>query len=460
MKKIFLSLMIVSTCLMTMAQDDIFPEYVTEEYNIELKAVDTLGYSYDGHLMCDSVLYYEFHGMKPAAGYHWIAPTGGTQDASAVNTPPALLCRLLNAYASGNVNDMKALYRPQDAAFLDMVFAVDSVADRWRNYAQLINKMNLLMSISDKGEELLFVELYHDSQVLTTDIYGVKQVGGQYYFDCDTLRTPGAVNILQYLKVYSPVSMLGDNDDFDDDGVKNLKDNCPCTSNPDQTDSDMDGIGDDCDNCPHTKNPAQTDSDGDGVGDLCDNCIETPNPDQDDFDHDGVGDECDVCPFAFDPRQETVTDSLGNVTGLECDPDIDHDGILNEDDDDMDGDGWKNEIDNCPAHYNPNQADSDHDGVGDDCDNCPLNYNPGQEDNDYDGIGDVCDQDRDGDGIIDTWDNCPDNYNPGQEDENCNGIGDACEMQQPQPDMSTQPDGAKSPDNNDNKKSSSRKTKK
>lgn len=464
MKKIFLSLLFVNFCLVAMSQDDVFPEYSTEEYNIEIKITEGLGRSLDSHLLCDSILYYEFHGMKPSAGNRWILTSGGSQDASTTNTPPALMCRLLNVYATGDVDGMKALYRPQDAAFLNKIFAVDSLADRWRNYAQLINKMNLLMSISDGGEELLFVELYHDSYVLTTDVFGMKQIDGQWRLDCDTLRTEGAVNILQYLQIYSPVAMLGNNRDFDGDGINNLKDNCPCTANPGQEDYDMDGVGDVCDNCPKKSNPMQLDTDGDGVGDSCDNCVETPNPSQSDTDHDGVGDECDICPYNFDPKQQTVTDSLGNVTGLECDPDIDHDGIPNELDDDMDGDGWPNDKDNCPARYNPAQTDSDKDGVGDDCDNCPLNANPEQEDIDYDGIGDVCDQDRDGDGVIDTWDNCPDDYNPGQEDENCNGIGDACEKQVMhnngiiQPDMSIKPDGTKTNvDTDDNKKSSSKK---
>ena len=37
----------------------------------------------------------------------------------------------------------------------------------------------------------------------------------------------------------------------------------------DQNDADSDGVGDVCDNCPSTSNAPQTDSDEDGIGDDC-----------------------------------------------------------------------------------------------------------------------------------------------------------------------------------------------
>jgi hypothetical protein len=71
---------------------------------------------------------------------------------------------------------------------------------------------------------------------------------------------------------------------------------------------------------------------------------------------------------------------------------------------DADGDGVRDEEDNCRNTPNPNQADRDGDGVGDVCDNCPDVANPDQEDSDGDGVGDACeggpvtcDMDEDGD---------------------------------------------------------------
>ena len=71
--------------------------------------------------------------------------------------------------------------------------------------------------------------------------------------------------------------------------------------------------------------------------------------------------------------------------------------------------------------------DDDLDGYGNDCDNCPQHYNPTQDDMDGDGIGDDCDPDADGDGFDNTADNCPWVYNPNQEDCDHNGIGDCCD---------------------------------
>jgi hypothetical protein len=58
---------------------------------------------------------------------------------------------------------------------------------------------------------------------------------------------------------------------------------------------------------------------------------------------------------------------------------------------DRDGDGFPDNVDNCPTTPNPDQTDSDHDGVGDACDNCPNVPNPDQADRDRDGVGDACD---------------------------------------------------------------------
>ena len=86
---------------------------------------------------------------------------------------------------------------------------------------------------------------------------------------------------------------------------------------------------------------------------------------------------------------------------------------------DDDGDGVLDNVDNCPAVPNPDQADIDGDGIGNACDtdndndgiddeldNCPAVPNPDQADIDGDGIGNACDTDNDNDGIDDDEDRC------------------------------------------------------
>jgi Thrombospondin type 3 repeat len=60
--------------------------------------------------------------------------------------------------------------------------------------------------------------------------------------------------------------------------------------------------------------------------------------------------------------------------------------------DDVDGDGVKNETDNCPMVANSGQFDEDNDTTGDECDRCPhLALPTADMDNDGDGVGNGCD---------------------------------------------------------------------
>ena len=143
--------------------------------------------------------------------------------------------------------------------------------------------------------------------------------------------------------------------------------------------------------------------------------------------------------------------------------DADGDGTPDETDDDIDGDGCKNDVDAFP--YDPNECDdtdgdgigdnsdadntrdSDKDGIADPSDNCPGIANAMQINVDEDIYGDVCDncpqvtnelqEDRDGDGVGDSCDNCPDTPNEDQDasaceaectsDDDCDGT-DVCSL--------------------------------
>ena len=63
------------------------------------------------------------------------------------------------------------------------------------------------------------------------------------------------------LQEYADIDGQGDacDDDMDNDGVMNVKDNCPGKANRLQEDRDGDSVGDICDNCPGVSNRDQTD---------------------------------------------------------------------------------------------------------------------------------------------------------------------------------------------------------
>ncbi len=141
----------------------------------------------------------------------------------------------------------------------------------------------------------------------------------------------------------------------------------------------MDTISDDIDNCPNTANLGQDDLDGDQLGDLCD----------DDIDGDSILNEADNCPrFSNIGQWDKDKDGIGN----ECDDDIDGDLCLNVDEPNS---MWYGKINACQ----PQGDDCDNDGVSDHIDNCPDIANRGQWDKDEDGIGNECDEDIDGDGF-------------------------------------------------------------
>lgn len=150
------------------------------------------------------------------------------------------------------------------------------------------------------------------------------------------------------------------------------------------------------------------------------------SPDQD-GDGDGILDAVDNCPSTANPAQ---ADGDGDGIRDACDP---------VNDLDTDGDGILDAVDDCPGTANPAQADVDGDGIGDACDdsdadgfvdgsdNCPTVANGDQADGDGDGVGDACDPDTDGDGALNAVDNCPSTANPDQADIDFDGVGDACD---------------------------------
>jgi hypothetical protein len=133
-------------------------------------------------------------------------------------------------------------------------------------------------------------------------------------------------------------------DDYDQDCVKNVVDNCPTTYNPGQEDGDTDGRGDVCDNCPEAGNADQLDTNGDGQGNVCDD------------DDDG-----DFCKDSEDDKPLSDSSVVGWRLALNCPQQ--RKNVWGWDGNDSDGDGLRN----CK------DKDDDNDGVADAGDSCPVN---------------------------------------------------------------------------------------
>ena len=99
---------------------------------------------------------------------------------------------------------------------------------------------------------------------------------------------------------------------------------------------------------------------------------------------------------------------------------------------DTDEDGVVDQRDNCPSVVNELQEDRDGDRSGDACDQCPLTAPT--RDRDADGIDDACDScvlgpqvDDDGDGAMDACDLCPATATTSQLDTDGDLVGDECD---------------------------------
>lgn len=213
--------------------------------------------------------------------------------------------------------------------------------------------------------------------------------------------------------------------DTDFDLVLDGEDICPLDTNPDQTDLDSDGIGDECDSdrdgdglsdleeAVIGSSPILIDTDSDGVSDASDT-FPSINTETTDNDGDGVGDNSDT-----DDDNDGLSDT------------VEASRTLNPKDSDTDDDGITDGIDNCGLLVNPGQANNEADANGDDCDDDDDNDGLADTEETAIGVDGFITNSRiadsDGDGFTDNLDNCPNDDNITQADSDGDGFGTACD---------------------------------
>lgn len=234
--------------------------------------------------------------------------------------------------------------------------------------------------------------------------------------------------------------IANDQTDSDSDGIGDMCDNDPTSKSNSNVDSDQDGIKDVNDECPFIWNMVERDSDYDKIPDACD-----PNDDNDDLtDVDESKNFLLKWWRVYSPDDANDLPKIPSQICLDSDKDGIPDGEDNCPGATKEQEKVCNVVNSEDTHdnkcWNDGQEDSDDDSFGDVCDVCAALPNEDQKDLDKDGIGDLCDDDIDGDGVKNNDDNCIYIYNPEQEDSDADGIGDVCDTDGIAPDIVTPTD--------------------
>ena len=354
------------------------------------------------------------------------------------------LTRTINGFPSSSSGDL-----------LDSTTLASGASGSSANFATL----NLGAYTTSAGEQLAIVaESSGSCRWSTTNSDGTYASGGAYLSNASSWFVfNGNSNMdFPFATVVTPTA----------------PDNCPDLANDDQLDTNGNGIGNACE--------SNEDTDNDTVNNAVDNCPAISNLDQANFDNDRFGDACDadidndgaLNAIDSNDNNKNICSDIDNDQCNDCSSggfdlsndgaDEDNDGICDLGDTDADNDTVDDNVDNCPAIANTNQANFDNDMFGDACDadidndgalnavdsndnnknicsdndndqcnDCSsggFNLNNDGADQDKDGLCDLGDVDDDNDTVNDNVDNCSVIANANQANFDNDAFGDACDV--------------------------------
>lgn len=270
----------------------IFPSLRLKE--IHLYVPDSIG-----DLTCESCVHtpgcpFNYHiisAMYPENSSDWMITNYSDRKNRKLKSHPLYpVAKIYKAFRKGRKRKMIRQYNKESRPTMKEVFLEDNTKQEIKEVFGPVDYLSVPIILKyNSGYFIITVNKEHN---LLYPFYAEKKKKNRMLLST-AIDSTGLFGDMLVLGLNYRISDLILNDDYDNDGVLNLNDNCPCNHNPEQEDSDADHVGNSCDNCKDVANTNQEDYDGDGIGDVCDNCPRQSNVDQTDTDGDGIGDQCE-----------------------------------------------------------------------------------------------------------------------------------------------------------------------
>jgi hypothetical protein len=252
-----------------------------------------------GDLSCESCVHtpgcpFNYHiikAMYPDVNSEWILTCKSARKNRRLKSHPLYpVSKIYKAFRKGSIRKMIRQYNKDSRSYMKEVFAAEHTKENIREVFGPVDHLTVPIIIEyDSG---YFIITANKEYNLIYPFYA-KKIKKKRILLSTAIDSTGLFGDMIVLGYNYQIPDLILENDYDNDAILNLNDNCPCQFNTEQKDDDEDHVGNSCDNCKDVANTGQDDYDNDGVGDACDNCPEQKNYDQKDTDGDGIGDKCE-----------------------------------------------------------------------------------------------------------------------------------------------------------------------